>query len=495
MPRQSLVTRFPVLAVAAIAAGLAIEGHAIIGDWLVGQAVTDIGVYAAIELALALLLLAFGYFAGRKPPPPSSWIGFAAALAAAAVILRHMPASGLVFDLDRFDIPLASALLIVAGAAAVASRLGAVLQAIACLKRLIAVYKAEIAVAVASLVIGALLAEAGLRLVFADNLFSTENFVARRASLLRVFNNNTYHPEIGWVLTENLSTPPETTGANQFATGQYGIRMNRHEITPLRKGGVLAVGDSFTAGSEVGDGETWPAYLEQRLGIPVLNAAAGGWASDQIVLRAESLIEPLAPTAIVVSFLSEDIVRASYRVFSGGSKPYFTVENGRLTAHNIPVEPFAGRSDEIGRLRGLLGHSILIAKAMEAIGRSDWWYKSTSSIRVDNDYAAVSCLLLERLKRRADAAGIRMYFLLQYGGSQVLLWEDEPPYAKRVIQCVEAASIPYVNTWGPLRAVSRRDVKELESLYNMFDKGTVYGHMSPKGNAFIADLVAEMMRR
>src|SRR5262245_45939901 len=134
-----------------------------------------------------------------------------------------------------------------------------------------------------------------------------------------------YHPVIGWVQKPNMSFSPESEGTS-FTTGEFGVRMNQAEIRPVPRGGILAVGDSFTAGSEVGDAGTWPASLERILGEPVVNAGVGGWAADQIILRAEELMEDLSPKKIVVSLLMQDIAWTQFRVHGGGPKPYFLVE-------------------------------------------------------------------------------------------------------------------------------------------------------------------------
>jgi hypothetical protein len=58
---------------------------------------------------------------------------------------------------------------------------------------------------------------------------------------------------------------------------EYGIRKNAPDDRRVRTGGALVVGDSFSLGALVGDRETWPAQLEQILGLPVINAAANSY--------------------------------------------------------------------------------------------------------------------------------------------------------------------------------------------------------------------------
>jgi len=355
-------------------------------------------------------------------------------------------------------------------------------------------FAANAVLLVLSLLLALLSAEAGFRLLEGIPLLTMDNVVARRADLLRVHYMNVYDPILGWRLADNQFTGPETGGRDLFASGEHGVRMNRHEITPVPRRALLATGDSFTAGSEVNDWQTWPAYLEASLERAVVNAAAGGWGADQIVLRAEMLIPELDPSGVIVSFMVEDIVRTSFRTFGGGNKPYYTLEDGELVAHHQPVPRFSGRSGEVGWLRSLLGHSELLGRVVEGVGLAEWWFLSNVSLRSEVDMGGISCRLLERLKVKTDAVGIPLYFVLQYGGSHITIWEDQPSYAKQVLDCTRLAGIPSVNTWEPLREIDRRDPTELKTLYNMFENGTVFGHMSPRGNQLIADLVASLIR-
>src|SRR5207253_1584360 len=139
----------------------------------------------------------------------------------------------------------------------------------------------------------------------------------------------------------------------------------------------------------------------------------GGWGSDQIVLRAESLISVLEPKAIILSFLADDILRAGNETYGGGNKPYFTVRDGALVAHNIPVPRFAGSAHEIGWLRRVFGYFELVAYVMQATGQYEWWFGDIYR-RVATDPAEVSCLLLQRLKTQTDARHIQLYFIMQY---------------------------------------------------------------------------------
>ena len=95
------------------------------------------------------------------------------------------------------------------------------------------------------------------------------------------------------------------------------------------------MGDSFTFGEEVKDDETWPAHLQQLLGRRVLNAGVSGYGFDQIVLRAERIVPDIHPSAVVVGFIADDIVRTEMRRRWSAEKPYFDIQNGALVLRNV----------------------------------------------------------------------------------------------------------------------------------------------------------------
>lgn len=355
---------------------------------------------------------------------------------------------------------------------------------------------AKLALLLLALILALLAGEVATRFIFGVPLASTENWIVRRTSLLRIHLMNDYDPLLGWVLKPGLFTGPETGGKDLFASGDFGVRMNQHKILPVPKGGILTSGDSFAAGSEVSDAETWPAHLERLAQIPVINAGTGAWGADQIILRVESLLEPLQPRAVVVSFMVDDIQRTKYRIYGGGNKPWFQVVDGKLIHNNFPVPVFAGTGNELGFWRSLFGHSYFLDKLAEKFSWKAWWMNGQVYVEEPVDVVAVSVALMDRLNRTLQARGIPLVFLLQYGGSHVTLWEDEPDWAKKTYLGIESLGIPTVNTWGPLRKLrTEKGQPALDRLYVMHDGGKIHGHMSSQGNLFVAQLLEPVVRQ
>src|SRR5687767_11815681 len=85
-----------------------------------------------------------------------------------------------------------------------------------------------------------------------------------------------YDPTVGWVARAGIRSAG-------FNTIEHGVRRNRATDVSVPQRALLVVGDSFTAGSEVDDDQSWPAHLEAQIGERVVNAAVGGWGIDQMV--------------------------------------------------------------------------------------------------------------------------------------------------------------------------------------------------------------------
>ncbi len=349
------------------------------------------------------------------------------------------------------------------------------------------------ALVIASVAAFASVIELGLRAINAQPLWPDRNLLLARILVTNVADISEYHPVLGWVMRSGLSF--DSSKPQSFTTGEFGIRMNTSTIKPeLPRDAILAVGDSFTAGSDVGDADTWPAQLEQMLGEPVINAAVGGWASDQIVLRAEELMPKLMPKTLIVSFLENDILRAEYKVYGGGPKPYFLIDNGKLELANVPV-PRTIPSDprEIGIARAIFGYSYAVDWTMSRLGM-EAWFRVTPHAKAATDPSEVSCLLIKRLKRETDARGIRLIFLLQWAGNAIAQLTARPFHAAHVLRCAQEADIQIVDTWEPLKSVLAQGEQHLKALSIMHQNDTVFGHMSHAGNHLVADLLAHAVR-
>ncbi len=346
---------------------------------------------------------------------------------------------------------------------------------------------ANLATALVSLCATVLAIEIGYRLVTGLPLLELANWRGDHTVILESGDLPKPDPQLGWVPRSDYRSPYHNTLA-------HGIRRNFDEAE-IRTGHILAVGDSFTEGWEVGDSESWPAYLEKLVKKPVVNGGVGGYGTDQIILRTEQLLPIVKPKVLIVGFLEFDIFRAGHTHF-GSPKPWFAVESGALKYQPpalVTVRHEAGIFVRAGYwARHWLGYlasfDYLLRRATP-----DFWLGSERRqyTKAPNDPVQVTCLLLERLKKRTDAEGVRLVLFMQYYAATVIE-EDEPTdNAQGVSACAQRLGIQLVDQFAPLRAIAAKNADAIRPYY--MTEGNYFSHMSARGNEHAAQLLAKAL--
>jgi lysophospholipase L1-like esterase len=337
-----------------------------------------------------------------------------------------------------------------------------------------------------SILVSLLIAEAGFRLSQGVSLVDGKNWRMEGVRTKRIGDRAIYDPVLGWTLQPGYRS-------DGFNTIGEGVRRNFDE-TEVRTGAILAVGDSFTEGfEEVDDAGTWPAHLEKLIGQPVVNAGVAGYATDQIVLRAERLLPVIKPKTLLIGFTDADIERAAMSE-AGAPKPYFTVENEKLVYHPpAPLDPPIEESALGSALRSVLGHSALANHLLSRLAPK-FWYPREADVyeEVENDAVAVTCLLLRRLKQTADKRQTRLLLFLQYGGDAVLNETGIGEDMQLLTECAQQAGIEVADQFQSLKALTQGNPDRVAEYY-VFENDE-YGHMTSKGNAHAAELLAKALK-
>jgi hypothetical protein len=272
-----------------------------------------------------------------------------------------------------------------------------------------------------------------------------------------------------------------------------------------------------------------PAWSTPRLGrrssssSPVgtsITRAKEGYQADQIILLGEQLLPLIRPQVLVVDLIPGTIIFTGY-ASAGWPKPYFTLENGDLVAHNSPVPQYQAPSRRFD-IRRFLGHLAVVDKFMAAFF-ADFWFTSDGNnfVAVSTDEVGVTCRLLQRLKQKTDAAGVRLLLYLQYGGAEVVdgsrmasggrfynlersiknklkpLIMRLPPGAPDWYQastgvgaCARGLNIATVDELAARRTVYETNADGLRKYYQTEANGAM-GHKSTFGNMDVAKRVAE----
>jgi hypothetical protein len=317
-------------------------------------------------------------------------------------------------------------------------------------------------------------------------LLALDDLRAARIARLMFGDRGRFDPVLGWA-------PSDAYASAGYNTLDQGIRRNFDE-KEIRAGGILAVGDVFTEGGvEVADDGTWPAHLERMTGEPVVNAGVAGYAADQIVLRAEQLLPKVRPSTLVVGLFEETIARAGQSSF-GASKPYFTLDNGRLSYHAPrEAEPNALSGWPAG-VRHILARSAVLDVVLSRIAPGYWQGKADEQAfqSAGNDPVGVTCALLERVAKRARQGGTRVLLLLQYARKTVLERMEPGDEMKSVAACAAPAGLEVIDQFEGLRGLAIANPGAVNDLY-LQDDG--YGQMTDTGNWQAADLIARALNK
>lgn len=313
-----------------------------------------------------------------------------------------------------------------------------------------------------------------------------------------------FDAELGW-----RNEPGTCEAAGRRCFDSIGAR-GRGERAPAPAPGVARVacfGDSYTYGSDVDDGEDWPAQLDALdPDLEVLNLGVGGYGTDQALLRFRREGPELGADVVLVGLLVENIGRNVNRyrplyypsTVACSAKPRFALVDGALEL--VPL-PYARRRD--------LLDAVASGRVLDDLADHEYWrgdrplFAGSALARVVAGWSAyrrrqpetlwrdregepfrVTVAILEAFQREARAAGARRVGVLVFPRPREL--ED---LARR--------GTPF---WGTLlEALDERGIPCLDLAPTLAARGgdppyTGGGHLDPEGNRVVAEEVRAWLR-
>jgi len=156
--------------------------------------------------------------------------------------------------------------------------------------------------------------------------------------------NGQYHPVIGWVNKPGISGRVIVSDKMVFnrTHNSRGLRSLR-EIPYEKPAGtkrVLILGDSFTWGMGVNDGDIISEQLQRRAGekFEVINGSVIGYGTDQELLWLTEEGLKYKPDLVVLAFYPwNDYEEISQSISYGYPKPFFGLEGDELVLGGVPV--------------------------------------------------------------------------------------------------------------------------------------------------------------
>lgn len=315
-----------------------------------------------------------------------------------------------------------------------------------------------------------------------------------------------YDPRLGWRLTPGW----QGTHRHHDFTAQYRINAEgfRHDpaLPAPRRGRLIAVvGDSFTFGLGVHEGETFVSRLNRDGPHTYLNLALPGSSTDQQALLIEEVLPRYHPDELwLVVYVGNDLLDNQWArpLQVNAAKPFFERGPDGLRLRNVPV-PLTTPAPAPPPASP---ESVLRADAPDQPGWAEWLAERFRLVRalrgdpgrgrdlrpeLEARLAGAHALfeaILARIEQTATRAGVRLRLLLLAGRSFV----EEPDsfsaqfqqvHLRRVEAICRQRQQPCVNLAEPLRARYRAG---REPFYYRHD-----GHLTPRGHEVIHQLLRE----
>jgi len=240
------------------------------------------------------------------------------------------------------------------------------------------------------------------RVAMNDDVTWRHRWLRTQSGRPRLFYRFDVHdPVRGWAVKPDVHDLP-AWGETRVSTNSRGLRGSR-EFAYERRAGVpriVALGDSFTFGDEVGDEQAWPRRLAAELpGVEVLNLGVHGYGHDQMLLYLQEQGVLYRPDVVLLGFLSDDMER-NVLAFRDYAKPRFELRGGRLELQNVPV-PSPAETLAAEPLRSKL------VDVLELLRASARW-RSGFTPRYTRELTAA---ILDEMARTARSVGARPVFV------------------------------------------------------------------------------------
>lgn len=320
-----------------------------------------------------------------------------------------------------------------------------------------------------------LLAEVALRLLRAPLYFGS--FRELRLDLMRRNYPAVLDDTLGYAPKPHFSSR-DNRWRTLVSIDADGLRRNG-EAPPPDGPLIACVGDSFTFGDQVDDGDTWPAQLELLLGQPVKNGGVFGYSLAQSVLRGEQLMDRFRPATLVVSLIADDLLRSSYsRRYT--NLPWFDFDGDGLSLKGVPIDHHTRPVDPSAWWKDALGHSALLDAVLAGAAR-EWWFENDKQVVVPHLYERLVELgqrIVDRIDAACRARDTRLLLVLQ--GT----WR--PDWMTPVLRHAEQRGVETIDLAQRFLDLAERDPGLRERWFA--------GHMTRAGNAWVAEQIAARLR-
>lgn len=167
---------------------------------------------------------------------------------------------------------------------------------------------------------------------------------------------------------------------------------------------IVCLGDSFTLGYGVGDGDTFPAQIERiNPRVQAVNMGQGGYSIGQCYLWHKKVGNSLDADCLVVTLILDDIWRmAGTRTANGYGMPGFKLRDGKLrvSGQPVPEKIDTGRPIEVdGQFSRFLAERNALARTFSAMAGNR--HKQTNESRSE-ELIEITLVILSELQQETS---------------------------------------------------------------------------------------------
>ena len=311
--------------------------------------------------------------------------------------------------------------------------------------------------------------------------------------------HTSYDPELGWVSRKSDVARDAFGPGVDVTTNAQGLRNARNfsREVPEGKTRVVCLGDSFTLGFRVADGDSWPARLERacpRIEAP--NMGQSGYGIDQDYLWYQRDGGALDHQLLVLAFIDHDLDRVRHADLLGYGKPVLRLVDGQLTVQNVPVPRASYLSPALTQNVQALGYLRMVELTQKVAGR--WFPRPAKAERwpLDDEQTraldeAIILALRESATKRGSALVLVHLPHLELREPSMLAPVSASALA--LLDRIRAAGVPVVDLTADFAALPDAERRALFQEKTL-DQGAA-GHYSPAGNEFVARAVATALTR
>lgn len=171
--------------------------------------------------------------------------------------------------------------------------------------------------------------ELAIRIIFPNRILPLDE----RNSLYQ------FDERLGWFPKKNEEVKFEGTNAINVTHNEFGFRDKQHG--PKSKDRIVFIGDSFTWGYDVEEGERFTNLLQEQINDwDLLNLGVSGYGTDQSFILLKDCFDQYQPDIVFLTFCNmNDRIENSSRVIYGGYyKPHFLVQENKIQLEGLPVK-------------------------------------------------------------------------------------------------------------------------------------------------------------